>query len=221
MLHLQELGCHNVNLVTATHVLPWVLRSIREASGKGLFIPIVYNCSGYERTPVIALLNGIVDIYLPDMKYGNNDSAIKYSDAPDYVQRNQEVIREMFRQVGPLKTDSEEIAYRGLCIRHLVLPHNRSFSFDVLQFLSSVFDPQDITISLMAQYRPLYKAHQFEEINCGVSEETFGEIKAAYIDAGFDGFFQELSQIDRSFLINFRKRKEERLTGDQEETTLI
>lgn len=215
-LYLQKLGCHNINLVTATHFLPWVIRALKEAAGDGLSIPIVYNCGGYESRSVIAALDGIVDIYLPDMKYGDNLYAGRYSNAPDYVESNLNVIKEMFRQAGPLRIDNQGIAYRGLCIRHLVLPENTSASDRIFEFLKSNFDPQDIFVSLMAQYRPLYKAKKFSEIGKPVTIPEYENIKQMFIDAGFEGFYQELSQLDRAFIIDFKKRKEERLTGDDD-----
>lgn len=213
MVNLQKLGCHNVNLVTATHFLPWIIRSLKEACEKGLTIPIVYNCGGYETVEIVKLLDGIVDIYLPDMKYGENSSAQKYSNAPDYVQINQSAIKEMFRKVGPLRIDDDETAYRGLCIRHLALPENASASENILNFLKSNFDPADIYISLMAQYRPLFRARRFPEIGRPITQTEYEVIRDKFIDAGFEGFYQEPSLMDDAFVIDFKKRKEERLTG--------
>lgn len=214
MLDLQTMGCHNVNLVTATHFLPWVIRSIQEAAICGLEIPIVYNCGGYELTSTISLLNGIVDIYLPDMKYGNDVQAGRYSKAPDYVAINRSAIREMFRRVGPLRLDKKGIAQRGLCIRHLVLPEDAAASDGIFDFLSATFDPHDISISLMAQYRPLFNAHRFTEINRIITDEEYEPIKDRIIKAGFTGFFQELEKLDKNFIIDFKKRKRERLGGE-------
>jgi putative pyruvate formate lyase activating enzyme len=216
MLGLQNKGCHNINLVTPTHFLPWVISALKKASKKGLTIPIVYNCGGYESESTIFALHGIIDIYLPDMKYGNTLSAERFSKAADYTKANQAAIRAMFRQVGPLKINSEGIAYHGLCIRHLVLPNDLAASNLVLNFLKSTFDPQDIYISLMAQYRPLYKANQFSEINRMVSYEEFESVKNSFLDAGFQGFFQEITEIDKGFIIDFKKRKTEALTGESE-----
>jgi putative pyruvate formate lyase activating enzyme len=213
MLGLQKKGCHNINLVTATHFLPWVISALKTASRRGLTIPIVYNCSGYESESAISALHGIIDIYLPDMKYGNAISAQRFSKAADYVEANQTAIRAMFRQVGSLKIDSEGIAYHGLCIRHLVLPNEMAASASLLNFLKSTFDPQDVYISLMAQYRPLYKANLFDEINRMVSKEEYEFVKNSFIDAGFQGFFQEITEKDRGFIIDFKDRKSEALTG--------
>jgi putative pyruvate formate lyase activating enzyme len=211
MLGLQAMGCHNVNWVTPTHFLPWIVRSLRQAAGRGLTIPVVYNCSGYELPEVMALLSGVVDIYLPDMKYGSNGPAAKYSNAPDYVEINRAAIREMFRQVGPLRTGGNGIACRGLCIRHLVLPENLAGTAEILEYLKSTYDPQDIYMSLMAQYRPLYQACRYEEINRTVSYEEYEPLREKFMASGFDGFYQEIERMNTSFVIDFKKRKSERL----------
>jgi len=214
MIDLQNKGCHNINLVTSTHYMHHVAATLKIATAKSLTIPIVYNCSGYENTEVLDLLNGIIDIYLPDMKYGSNIYASRYSKAPDYVERNQEALRAMFRQTGTLKTDNDDIAYRGVCIRHLVLPGAVDSSLQVLDFLKSTFDPSDISISLMSQYRPLHNAVLFPEINRMITGDEYNFVKDAFIDAGFQGFFQLIEEKDKAFIIDFKKRKSEALTGD-------
>jgi putative pyruvate formate lyase activating enzyme len=213
MIGLQNAGCHNINLVTATHFLPWLIRSLKQAAEGGLTVPIVYNSGGYELPETLALLSGIVDIYLPDMKYGNNDSAAAYSNAGDYVEVNQRAIREMFRQTGPLRLDENGIAYAGTCIRHLVLPNNRAGTAEILRFLSTRFDPHDLSISLMAQYRPLHRAAMFPEINRCITADEYEPLRQECIEKGFNGFYQELERIDQGFIIDFKYRKEERLTG--------
>ena len=218
MLELQNKGCHNINLVTSTHFMHRVVSALKIAVQKGLSIPIVYNCSGYESTTVLDLLNGIIDIYLPDMKYGCNVLASKYSSAPDYVERNRNAIRTMFRQTGSLKCDRNGIAYRGLCIRHLVLPGAVDSSMQILDFLKSTFDPSDIFISLMSQYRPLYNAVSFSEINRMITGDEYNFVKDAFIDAGFQGFFQEIEVQDKGFIIDFTKRKSQALTGKDDST---
>jgi putative pyruvate formate lyase activating enzyme len=213
MLNLQAMGCHNVNLVTATHFLPWVIRALREACLRGLTIPVVYNCGGYELVPVLSLLSGIVDIYLPDMKYGDNGPAKRYSKAPDYVEINRKAVREMFRQVGPLRLDESGIAYRGLCIRHLVLPNREAGTHELFSYLTSTYDPQDLYVSLMAQYRPLHKAATFPEIDCMITREEYKAVKKEFIEIGFCGFCQEPENMDDEFIIDFKKRKTAPLIG--------
>jgi len=213
LLGLQEKGCHNINLVTATHFLPWLLRALRMAAESGLAIPVVYNCGGYELEHTIDLLKDMVDIWLPDMKYGENEPARLYSKAPDYVEINQAAIRRMFRLVGPLHLDENGIADRGLCIRHLVLPKGQSASREVLAFLKRTFDPQDIFISLMAQYRPLHEAERHALIGTRVDPHEYEGIKQEFIAAGFEGFYQDPEQLDTAFVIDFKTRKEDPLIG--------
>jgi putative pyruvate formate lyase activating enzyme len=213
LLELQIQGCHNVNLVTATHFLPWVLRALKEAASRGLCIPLVYNNGGYELPEVLGLLRGIVDIYLPDMKYGESGAADLYSKAPNYVEINKAAIVEMFRQVGPLCLDAGDIAYKGLCIRHLVLPGKLAGSEKIFKFLETTFDPQDIFVSLMAQYRPLYKAEDFSEISKSITEEEYDYVKGLMVKADLNGFYQELLRINMDYCIDFKTRKNEPLVG--------
>jgi len=156
-LELQKRGAHNVNLVTPTHFVPQIVRAVRLARREGLKIPLVYNTSGYERKETIELLEGIVDIYLPDMKYADDGLAVRYSDAKDYVRNNRESVLEMYRQTGPLVTDASGIAVRGLIIRHLVLPGAAGDSKKVLDFIASKIS-RDAVVSLMSQYFPAWKA---------------------------------------------------------------
>jgi putative pyruvate formate lyase activating enzyme len=213
-MNLQSQGCHNLNFVTATHFLPWILRALKEAVSLGCTLPVVYNNGGYERPETLDLLNGIVDLYLPDMKYGNNADAARYSQAGDYVEVNQRAIVEMFRQVGPLKTSGNGIARRGMCIRHLVLPDGRAHSEKILDFLRTTFDPQDISISLMAQYRPMYRAQECAELSRGLCADEYEQVKRMFEEADIGGFYQDLPRLDEKFRIDFTKRKHEPLTGE-------
>jgi putative pyruvate formate lyase activating enzyme len=163
MLSLQTRGCHNINLVTPTHYTPQLVKTIFEATGRGLKLPIFWNCSGYENVETIKLLDGIVDIYKPDMKYSESESAKKYSNAPDYFERSKEAIREMHRQVGDLKVNERGIAYRGLLIRHLVLPNNLAGSEKVLEFAAEL--SKHCYVNIMAQYRPCGTAYEYEELS--------------------------------------------------------
>lgn len=211
MLDLQNQGCHNINLVTATHFLPWILPALQRAAQRGLHIPIVYNSSGYEHASTMVLLQGIVDIYLPDMKYGDDDAALQFSGTARYPSFNHATIREMFRQTGPLQTDTSGIAQRGTIIRHLVLPAGSAGSDAVLEFLLQTFDSEDITISLMAQYRPLYKACNHPEINRTITATEYKKAKSLFINAGFGGFYQEHGTLNDAFIIDFTRRKSEAL----------
>ena len=215
-IDLQDQGCHNINLVTPSHFLPWVLMALKEAARMGLVLPIVHNNGGYELPGPIDLLRGIVDIYLPDMKYGRPEEAMRFSRARDYVDVNQTAVKAMFRQTGSLTTDGDAVARRGLCIRHLVLPSELAHSTDILEFLLRTFDPQDLTISLMAQYRPLYHAYTFPEIARTLTAADYEPVKRAFEEAGVGGYYQELSRLDGRFCIDFTKRKSEPLRGDDE-----
>lgn len=214
MVWLAQSGCLNINWVTSTHFLPWTLRGLRIAAAHGLAIPLVYNCSGYESLAALDILKNVVDIYLPDMKYGTNIPASELSHAADYPQKNQSAIKKMFAQVGPLKTNEQGIAQQGLIIRHLVLPGELAGSFEILDFLKKTFDPDDITISLMAQYTPLYRANANPILGRRISRQEYEPVRKAFIKAGFGGYFQELEELNTSFTIDFSKRKSEALTGE-------
>lgn len=163
MLQLQVRGAHNINFVTPTHYIAQIAEAIVDARESGLVIPIVYNSSGYDSVDVLRLLDGLIDIYLPDMRYSDSENAEKYSSAPDYPSVNRAAIKEMFRQVGLLETDDEGIAKRGLIIRHLVLPEDISGTRDTLAFISEEISPKT-SISLMSQYFPAHRASEFEPL---------------------------------------------------------
>jgi len=164
MILLQNMGCYNINFVTPTHFTPQLVKAIKAAIPKGLRIPIVYNCGGYENVETIKLLEGIVDIYMPDIKYSDSQNAKKYSNAPDYFERCKEAVKEMYRQVGDLKLDHRGIAERGLLIRHLILPNDLAGSWEVLKFIAEEIS-KDSYVNIMFQYRPMFKAKEYEELN--------------------------------------------------------
>jgi putative pyruvate formate lyase activating enzyme len=164
MLNLQKMGCHNINLVTPTHFTPQLVKAISVAAARGLMLPIFWNCGGYENIETIKLLDGIVDIYKPDIKYSESEPSKKYSNAPDYFERCKEVVKEMHHQVGDLKIDSEGLAFRGLLIRHLVLPNNLAGSDKVLEFLREEIS-KECYVNIMAQYRPCGKAYEYKELS--------------------------------------------------------
>ena len=163
MLGLQERGAANINLVTGSHFLPQILEALPLAIEGGLRLPLVHNCGGYESLEALRLLDGIIDIYLPDAKYGEIELAQLYSGAPDYVKVNQAALKEMHRQVGGLEVDSEGRARRGLIVRHLLLPGQRENTRKVLGFLAAELNPQ-VHISLMSQFFPAWKAKEFRPL---------------------------------------------------------
>jgi len=163
MLSLQNYGCHNINFVTPTHYAPQILEGLVIAIERGLSVPLVYNCGGYESLEMIKLLDSVVDIYMPDIKYGDNEIAKKYSKAPDYFDIVKSVITEMHRQVGDLAINKQGIAERGLLIRHLVMPNRLAGTDKVVDFVSKL--SKNTYINIMAQYRPQYKAGNYPELN--------------------------------------------------------
>ncbi len=159
MLELQESGCHNVNLVTPSHVVAQVLEALAIAAGTGLRLPLVYNTGGFDSPEALALLDGVVDVYMPDMKYGDSDLARRSSHVREYVGVNRRAVREMHRQVGDLVLDEHGVAVRGLLVRHLVLPGDVAGTDQVLAWIASEVSP-DTYVNLMAQYRPCYRASE-------------------------------------------------------------
>lgn len=175
MISLQNRGCHNINLVTPTHFTSQIVDSLILAIDKGLQIPLVYNCGGYESVETLKLLDGIIDIYMPDIKYSSNETAEKYSLIKNYWYVVRKAVKEMHRQVGNLKISKRGIAQRGLLARHLILPNDIAGSKKVLDFLAEEIS-KDTYLNLMDQYYPSYRANQFEDLNRRISKEEYCEI---------------------------------------------
>ncbi len=171
MLYLQEAGCHNINLVTPSHVVPQILEALLIAVEKGLKIPIVYNTSSYDSLETLKLLEGIVDIYLADFKYWREKDGETYSKVKDYPSVAKDAIKEMYKQVGDLKTDERGIAYKGLLIRHLILPEMDESTEKILDFLKDL--SPNTAVNIMDQYRPFYKAYKYKEINRRISYDEY------------------------------------------------
>jgi putative pyruvate formate lyase activating enzyme len=174
MLRLQALGCHNVNFVSPSHVVAQILAALVIAAERGLRLPLVYNTGGYDSPEALALLDGVIDIYMPDMKYGDSELAHKYSHIRDYVRHNQAAVREMHRQVGDLVLDEEGLALRGLLVRHLVLPDGIAGTDEVMRFLAEEISTETY-LNLMDQYRPCFKAAQFPELGRGTTSAEYQE----------------------------------------------
>jgi len=183
MLSLQRQGCHNINFVSPTHVVPQILEALEIAAGSGLPVPLVYNSGGYDSVETLRLLDGVFDIYMPDMKYGGEEVGRRYSGVEDYPDRNREAVKEMHRQVGDLALDDDGVAVRGLLVRHLVLPQGLAGTADVCSFLSRDVSA-DTYINVMAQYRPCYKAHEVTELSRSLSAEEFTEAVRIARDSG-------------------------------------
>jgi putative pyruvate formate lyase activating enzyme len=173
MADLQDLGCHNINLVTPTHRVPNIVQGLRSAIRRGLHVPVVYNCGGYEPVEVLKLLDGIVDIYLPDFKYTDGAMAEKYSSgARDYPEVAAAAIEEMHRQVGELVVDENGIALRGLMIRHLVLPQNIAGTDKFVRFVAEKLT-RSTYVNIMAQYRPEHQAHRYPELSRRITTREY------------------------------------------------
>ena len=185
MMELQNSGAVNINLVTPTHYVHAVLEALPMAIEMGLSVPIVFNSSGYERVDVLKILEGVVDIYLPDAKYGDNSIGRRYSKVDDYWDVNRVALKEMFRQMGEnLVVGNDGVALRGMIIRHLVLPSNVSNSVKVLRFIAEELSV-NLPISLMSQYFPAFRASRYAEINRRLYLEEYEEVKEAALSMGF------------------------------------
>ncbi len=171
MLHLQEIGCHNINLVSPSHVAPQILEALSLAARDGLHLPLVYNTGGYDSLDTLALLDGIVDIYMPDMKYADAGIAERYSGIKDYPSINRAAVREMHRQVGDLVFDERGVATRGLLVRHLVLPEGLAGTREVVRFLARL--SPDTYLNVMDQYRPCYKARSLPPLDRRITREEY------------------------------------------------
>lgn len=172
MLELQEAGCHNINLVSPSHVVPQIIAGLIYAADHGLRLPLVYNTGGYDSLQVIRLLDGIVDIYMPDMKYADSELGEKYSGVPDYPTINQQVVLEMHHQVGDLMQSEQGIALRGVLIRHLILPENLAGTRCILEFISRKIS-ENTYLNLMAQYRPAYLAGRYPELSERIGRKIY------------------------------------------------
>lgn len=189
MLHLQELGCHNVNLVTPSHVVPQILAALLLGAEQGLCIPLVYNTGGYDGLESLRLLDGVVDIYMPDMKYAYDAQARTHSKIRGYCAANRAAVKEMHRQVGDLVVDEAGVAQRGLLVRHLVMPNDVAGTLAVMRFLASEISPRTY-VNIMGQYRPAYRAHATGGIDRVIRAAEYERALRAAKDAG-------LSRLDR------------------------
>ncbi len=191
MLRLQGQKVHNINFVTPTHYLPQILAALWLAVGKGFNLPIVWNSSGYEEVHALELLDGIVDIYLPDMKYGDDATALAFSSAPGYPEANRAAVGEMLRQVGHLETDDDGVAQKGLIIRHLVLPEGAAGSSEILPWIARNLGVET-HVSLMKQYFPAHLASGMPELNRKLTDGEYALAVEALEAAGLEnGWVQE------------------------------
>jgi putative pyruvate formate lyase activating enzyme len=190
MLELQAMGCHNINLVSPSHVVAQILAAVAIAARRGLHLPLVYNTGGYDSLEALALLDGVVDIYMPDMKYADSAIAHRYSHVRDYCDVNRAAVKEMHRQVGDLVLDDRGIAQRGLLVRHLVLPNDLAGTEQVIEFLAREISPATY-LNLMDQYRPCYRAAEHPPLDRRLTGPEYHAALAAAHHAGLhrlDGF---------------------------------
>jgi putative pyruvate formate lyase activating enzyme len=183
MIGLQRRGCHNINFVTPTHYVPQIVAALPAAIELGLKVPLVYNCGGYESLEVIKLLDGVIDIYMPDTKFSREGEAASYCNAPDYPRVLQAVLLEMHRQVGDLMLDEQGIAYHGLLIRHLVMPHGVAGTQEIMSFIGRRLSANSY-VNIMDQYRPLYRAGEYPEIDRRTTSREYREAVEIAKDAG-------------------------------------
>ncbi|MBU1043726.1 MAG: radical SAM protein [Candidatus Omnitrophica bacterium] len=199
MLKLQQEQAVNIDLVSPTHFVPMIIEAIYIAKNKGLSIPIIYNTNGYDSAKALELLEGIVDVYMPDLKYDSEDAALSYSDVSDYVYYAKQALLLMYKQVGGFKLDKSGKAISGLFVRHLILPNNIANSKQVLDFLHAEIG-NDIGLSLMSQYAPRYRANSFKKINRVLNHQEYQLIVEYAQQLGFDKcWIQELTSSDVCF----------------------
>ncbi|MGP8079833.1 MAG: radical SAM protein [Dehalococcoidales bacterium] len=194
LLYLQNgLGCHNINFVSPSHFVPQILKTLLLAIPMGLNIPLVYNTSGYDSLETIKAMDGIIDIYLPDLRYAADKLAKQFSQAPHYVENARQAIKEMYRQTGNLQTDENDVAQRGLIVRHLILPEGLAGSEASLTWLVKEVSPE-VNVSLMAQYYPAHHATRYPTLARGITETEYLEAVDLLEELGIDnGWIQEMS----------------------------
>ena len=209
MIELQAKKCHNINLVSPTIWVPQILSAVSIARKKGLNIPLVYNTGGYDNPKIIKSLEGIIDIYMPDMRYSSDLPAEKYSGIKNYVKNNRESVVEMYRQVGNLKISRNGVANKGLLIRLLVMPNNISGTRETLDFIKSELSI-GVPLSIMAQYHPEYKALNFPKLSRRINEDEYWDIVNYAQKLGFEnGWTQDFISLSKEdlFMPDFNKKK--------------
>ena len=202
-LELQKKGANNINLVTPTHYTPEIVWAVKHARKLGLTLPVVYNCSGYEKVETLRMLDGIVDIYLTDFKYMDKEAAKRYSKAPDYPEVAKAALQEMVRQTKEAAFSEEGMMKRGVIVRHLLLPGHLANAKAVVQYVYETYG-DSVFLSLMNQYTPLQQVEAYPEINRRVTEEEYEELVDFAIDIGVEnGFIQEGETAEESFIPEF------------------
>ncbi len=200
MLKQQEKGVENINLVTPTSYALHIIEAIKQAKSKGLVIPIVYNTNGYENVETLKLLEGYIDIYLPDLKYYYNELGKSFSKVDNYFEIATSAIKEMYRQVGAPQLNEQGIMKKGLMIRHLILPNQIENSKNVLKWIKENMD-NNIYVSIMAQYFPTYKARELDELNRKLTKEEYEEVESYLYELDLEnGYIQELGEHEEEYV---------------------
>lgn len=205
MLYLQdELGCHNINLVTPSHFVPQIMQALVKAVPMGLRLPLVYNTSSYDSVETLGELDGVIGVYLADLRYASDTLAGKYSQVSDYVPTARAAIREMYRQVGNLVTDDDGIAVKGLIIRHLILPEDIAGSEDSLTWLANEISPE-VTVGIMSQYHPSYRAYEYSELNRRISPGEYDRVIRLVERLGMENGWLQGMESHKHYLPDFSK----------------
>jgi putative pyruvate formate lyase activating enzyme len=203
MLYLQdELHCHNINLVTPSHLVPQIVRAVMEAAQKGLRLPLVYNTSSYDSVETLQELDGIISIYLADLRYASNEMGRKYSRVRGYAEHSRAAIKEMQRQVGDLIVDGDGIAQRGLIVRHLILPNDIAGSEASLRWLVEEVSPQ-VAVSIMSQYYPAHRAYRYKELNRKITPEEYREVVRLAERLGIENGWTQGMESPETYLPDF------------------
>lgn len=202
-LRLQDMGADNIDLVTPTHFVPNIINALDMVKSK-LSVPVVYNCGGYESVKTIDILNGYIDIYLPDMKYFSSEISAKYSNAPDYFEKSSEAVLEMIKQTGELKFNDEGGLLKGTVIRHMVLPSHRHDSMEIIRWIAENTSPKNVLVSIMNQYTPFeFISDEYPELKRRVTKMEYNSVVNLAAELGINGFTQQKSSASQEYVPDF------------------
>lgn len=205
-LMLQDKGANNINLVSATHFVPQIIKAL-DIAGDRLKIPVVYNCGGYECLETLEMLRGRVSIFLPDLKYFDTALSKDFSKADDYFENTSRAIKKMFELVGKPVFNDNGILQSGVIVRHLVLPNHRKDSLKVIEWLKDNFSSDEILVSVMSQFTPMYKAFEHKDLSRKTSTFEYNCVVDALTDAGFNGYFQKKTSAKEEYVPQFFEQK--------------
>ncbi|MGN0614851.1 radical SAM protein [Ruminococcus flavefaciens] len=202
-LRLQEMGADNIDLVTPTHFVPNIINALDMVKSK-LSVPVVYNCGGYESVETLKMLDGYIDIYLPDMKYFSSEISAKYSNAPDYFEKSSEAVLEMIKQTGELKFNDEGGLLKGTVIRHMVLPSHRHDSMEIIRWIAENTSPENVLVSIMNQYTPFeFISDKYPELKRRVTKMEYNSVVNLAAELGINGFTQQKSSASQEYVPDF------------------